>query len=415
MNIASIVGHEIYDSRGWPTLLCAVHLDDGFVAYASVPTGLSRSKYEARELRDGDKRLWGKGVLKSIEMIEQVIAPEFVGQDPNGITMDFKMIEMDGSEDKSYLGANTMLAVSMALYRAQAHAEGIELFELIGYLFGAESITIPFPFFNVINGGVHARNNLTIQEFMIVPVGVPSFRESMEIGVLVYQELKNALIKRGYSTAVGDEGGFSPEVKSDEEALDILTEVLERVGSSEGNRCVIALDFAASQFYDKHTQTYLWQKKHLTSKDMIEVYDELVSTYPIYSIEDGLSEDDWSGWKAMKAALQTKVQIVADDLVATNIDRIARAIEEDCVTSVIIKPNQIGTITEALQAIKLCKENNLNTIVSHRSGETEDSFIADIAIGASAGQLKAGGPSRSERLAKYNRILLIEDMLVGRV
>ncbi len=413
MNIASIVGHEIYDSRGWPTLLCAIQLEDGFTAYASVPTGLSRSKHEARELRDGDKRLWGKGVLKAIEMIEQVIAPEFVGQEPNAITMDFKMIEMDGSIDKSYLGANTMLAVSMALYRAQAHVEGIELYELIGYLFGAESITIPFPFFNVINGGAHAQNNLRIQEFMVVPVGVPTFRESMEIGVVVYQELKNALTKRGYSTAVGDEGGFSPEVKSDEEALDILTEVLEKVGDSEGNRCVIALDFAATQFYDKLTHTYNWQKKHLTSKDMIEVYEELVSTYPIYSIEDGLSEDDWSGWQAMKAALQTKVQLVADDLVATNIDRIARSIEEDCATSVIIKPNQIGTITETLQAIKLCKENNLNTIVSHRSGETEDSFIADIAIGSSAGQLKAGGPSRSERLAKYNRILLIEDMLVG--
>ncbi len=415
MNIASIVGHEIYDSRGWPTLLCAIHLDDGFVSYASVPTGLSRSKHEARELRDGDKRLWGKGVRKAIEMIEQVIAPEFIGQEPNAIAMDFKMIEMDGSADKSYLGANTLLAVSMAMYRAQAYAEGIELFELIGYLFGAESITIPFPFFNVINGGVHAQNNLTIQEFMIVPVGVPTFRESMEIGVVVYQELKNALTKRGYSTAVGDEGGFSPEVKSDEEALDILTEVLERVGSSEGNRCVIALDFASSQFYDKLSHTYQWGKKRLSAKEMIEVYDEFVSAYPIYSIEDGLSEDDWDGWKAMKGALQTKVQIVADDLVATNIERIARSIEEDCTTSVIIKPNQIGTITETLQAIKLCKENNLNTIVSHRSGETEDSFIADMAIGSSAGQIKAGGLSRSERLAKYNRILLIEDMLIGRL
>ncbi len=415
MNIISIAGHEIYDSRGLPTLLCAVQLEDGHVSYASVPTGLSRGKHEARELRDGGKRLWGKGVLKSIEIIEQVIAPEFVGQEPNAIAMDFKMIEMDGSPDKSYLGANTMLAVSMAIYRAQAYVENIELFELIGYLFGAESITIPFPFFNVINGGVHAQNNLRIQEFMIVPVGVPTFRESMEIGILVYQELKNALTKRGYSTSVGDEGGFSPEVKSDEEALDILTEVLERVGSSEGNRCVIALDFAASQFYDKLTHTYNWQKKRLSSKDMIEVYEELISTYPIYSIEDGLSEDDWSGWKAMKAALQTKVQLVADDLTTTHVDLIARSIEDDCATSIIIKPNQIGTITETLQAIKLCKENNMNTIVSHRSGETEDTFIADIAIGSSAGQLKAGGPSRSERLAKYNRILLIEDMLVGRI
>ncbi len=413
MHIAAIVGHEIYDSRGLPTLLCALHLDDGKVVYASVPTGLSRSKYEARELRDGDKRLWGKGVLKSIEMIEQVIAPEFVGKEPDAISMDLRMQELDGSENKSYLGANTMLAVSMALYRAQAYNEGIELFELIGYLFEAESITIPFPFFNVINGGRHAQNNLSIQEFMIVPVSVSTFRESMETGVIIYQELKNVLTKRGYSTAVGDEGGFSPEVKSDEEALDILTEVLERVGEVEGNRCVIALDFAASQFYDKMSHTYLWQKKRLASSDMIQVYDELITSYPIYSIEDGLSEDDWEGWTAMKAALQTKVQLVADDLVATNINRIAQGIEQDCMTSVIIKPNQIGTVTEALQAIKLCKENNLNTIVSHRSGETEDTFIADIAIGSSAGQLKSGGLSRSERLAKYNRILLIEDILVG--
>lgn len=413
MNIASIVGHEIYDSRGWPTLMCAIQLDDGHTVYASVPTGLSRSRHEARELRDGGKRLWGKGVLKSIEMIEQVIAPEFVGQEPNAIAMDFKMIELDGSEDKSYLGANTMLAVSMALYRAQAYAEGIELFELIGYLFGAENITIPFPFFNVINGGAHAQNNLRIQEFMVVPVGVQTFRESMEIGVLVYQELKNALAKKGYSTAVGDEGGFSPQVKSDEEALDILTEVLENVGSAEGNRCVIALDFAASQFYDKLTHKYTWQKKQVTADNLIEIYEELISTYPIYSIEDGLAEDDWAGWQKMQKALSTKVQIVGDDIVATNIKRIAQCIEEECATSVIIKPNQIGTITETLQAIKLCKENNLNTIVSHRSGETCDSFISDIAIGSSAGQIKAGGPSRSERLAKYNRILLIEDMLVG--
>lgn len=415
MNIISIVGHEIYDSRGWPTLLCAIQLEDGFTTYASVPTGLSRSKHEARELRDGDKRLWGKGVRKCIEMIKQVIAPEFIGQEPNAIMMDFKMIEMDASVDKSYLGANTMLAVSMALYRAQAHVEGLELYELIGYLFGADSITIPFPFFNVINGGVHAHNNLRIQEFMIAPVGVPTFRESMEIGVVVYQELKNALIKRGYSTAVGDEGGFSPEFKSDEEALDILTEVLEKVGSAEGNRCVIALDIAATQFYDKLTNTYLWHTKKLTWQQMVEKYEELISTYPIYSIEDGLSQDDWSGWHAMKAALQTKVQLVADDLVATNIDRITKGIENDCITSVIIKPNQIGTITESLQAIKLCKENNLNTIVSHRSGETTDSFIADMAIGSSSGQIKAGGLSRSERLAKYNRILLIEDTLLSRL
>ncbi len=415
MKIVSIAGHEIYDSRGWPTLLCAIQLEDGCTVYSSVPTGLSRSRHEARELRDGDKRLWGKGVLKSIETMKQIIAPEFVGHEPNAITMDFKMIEMDGSSDKSYLGANTMLAVSMALYRAQAYVEGIELFELIGYLFDAETITIPFPFFNVINGGMHAHNNLRIQEFMIVPVGVPTFRESMEIGVVVYQELKSELIKRGYSVAVGDEGGLSPEFKSDQEALDILTSVLESIGESEGNRCVIALDFAASQFYDKLTHTYLWQKKRLTSYEMVNMYDELVATYPIYSIEDGLSEDDWQGWQVMRNQLHSKVQLVADDLVATNIECIMRAIEENCTTSIIIKPNQIGTITETLQAIKLCKENNLNTIISHRSGETEDSFIADIAIGASAGQIKSGGPCRSERLAKYNRILLIEDMLLDQL
>ena len=415
MEIISIAGHEIFDSRGWPTLLCAIQLEDGFIAYASVPTGLSRGRHEARELRDGDKRLWGKGVSKAIEVIEQVIAQEFIGKEPEAITMDLKMIEMDGSPDKSSLGANTMLAVSMALYRAQAHVEGIQLYELIGYLFEAESVSIPFPFFNVINGGAHAQNNLRIQELMIVPVGVPTFRESMEIGVTVYQELKNALTKRGYSTAVGDEGGFSPEVTSDEEALDILTEVLEHASDAEGNRCVIALDIASTQFYDKLTHTYQWGKRKLTSKDMIEVYQELAESYPIYSIEDGLSEDDWEGWQAMKKVLQDKVQLVGDDLTATNIDRIARSIEQDCLTSVIIKPNQIGTVTEALQAIKLCKENNLNTIISHRSGETEDSFIADIAIGSSAGQIKAGGLSRSERLAKDNRILLIEDLLLGRL
>lgn len=413
MKIVEIIAREIYDSRGWPTVQCDIILDDDSIVSASVPAGLSRSKYESRELRDGGKRLWGMGVLKAIDNIENVIAPELVGQEVHALDMDFKMIEIDGTPDKSHLGANAILAVSMALYRAHAHAEGVELYELIAYICGAESVTLPFPLLNVINGGLHSDSGLGIQEFMIVPVGAADFRSSLELSVTVFHELKNVLKKHGKSTAVGDEGGFAPHFRNYFEALDILMEVLDKVDAGEDGKCVIGLDVAASQLYDHTFGLYQWGDRKITTNELIGEYEALINQYPIYSIEDGLDEDDWAGWQSLTAILESKAQVVADDIFATNIHRIARGIEEKVSTGVIIKPNQVGTITETLQAIRECKESDLNTIVSHRSGETEDTFIADLAVGASVGQIKAGGCCRSERLAKYNRLLEIEDTLMG--
>lgn len=413
MKITEIEAREIYDSRGWPTIQCDIILDDETIISASVPAGLSRSRYEARELRDGGKRLWGMGVHRAIENIKTIIAPELIGQEPHALDMDFKMIELDGTPDKSYLGANALLAVSMALYRAHAHTEGIELYELIAYICGAESVTLPFPLLNVINGGLHADNGLGIQEFMIVPVGSSDFRSSLELSVTVFHELKNVLKKHGKSIAVGDEGGFAPVFRNYFEALDILMEVLDKVDTTDGGKCVIGLDVAASQLYDKTRGVYQWGNRRMTSHELIEEYEALIDQYPIYSIEDGLDEDDWAGWKTLTAKLESKAQIVADDIFATSSYRINQGIEDHIATGVIIKPNQVGTITETLQAIQLCKENDLNIIVSHRSGETEDTFIADLAVGASVGQIKAGGCCRSERMAKYNRLLEIEDSLMG--
>ncbi len=411
MKITQIKAREIYDSRGWPTVQCEIILDDHVMVSASVPSGLSKSSYEARELRDGGKRLWGKGVSKALESIEKIIAPVLLDKEPNGLEMDLKIIELDGTVDKSYLGANATLAVSMAVYRAQALVEEIELYELIAYLNGSGSVTMPFPFINLINGGMHANNNLQIQEFMVVPIGAENFRASFELSVVIFHELKNTLQKYGKSVAVGDEGGFV-NFTSDSEALDILAEVLDRVGSTYGYQCIMGLDIAASRYYDRKTKKYSWNGEKLSSAEMIEFYKELIENYPIFSIEDALSEDDWHGWKQLTEALQGRVQIVGDDVFATNADRIMRGIEEHIADSIIIKPNQIGTIAETIQAIQLCKNNNLNTIVSHRSGETNDTFIADLAVGTSAGQIKAGGCCRGERLAKYNRLLMIEDELM---
>lgn len=413
MKIAQIVAREIYDSRGWPTIQCNLVLEDGMVITSSVPSGLSRSRHEAYELRDGGKRLWGKGVYKAIENIEEVIAPSLIGKTPNGPTMDITMLDLDGTSDKSNLGANSILAVSMAVYKAQAYNEQIQLYELLAYLCGAETITMPFPQFNLINGGLHSNNKMQIQEFLVVPVGCQYFRTAMELGVTIFHELKNVLSKHGKSIAVGDEGGFAPQATTDLEALTYLHEAIERVNGSEEANCLIAVDFAASQFYDRTSGLYTWQGKHLTSAQLIEVYEELVDEYPIYSIEDPLAEDDWEGWKLITKKLGDEIQIIGDDLYATNFFRIEKGIQDKASTAAIIKPNQIGTITETLQAIQLCKNNNMNMVVSHRSGETNDTFIADLAVGSSAGQIKAGGCSRGERLAKYNRLLEIEDGLLA--
>jgi len=411
MKIDRILAQEIYDSAGWPTLQCQVILENGDSVMSSVPSGTSVGEYEALELRDGDSRLCGKGVRKAIDSIEQHIAPYLVGQPPQAYEADMKMLELDGTARKAKLGANAMLAVSMALYRAEALCEGMELYEFIATLLGEESVTLPFPLLNVINGGAHTDNNLRIQEFLIMPVGAPTFRSAFEAGVLVFHELGTILKSLEKSTALGMEGGYACHFRTEREALDLLLEAIERVNSKHTLSCVIALDIAASQFYDPETKLYTWHDRKLTTDEMVYFYQDLVTQYPIYSLEDPLSQDDWPGWIMLTQALKEKVQIVGDDLFATEIDRIARGAELHAATSVIIKPNQVGTITETLQSVLACKELGLHTVVSHRSAETEDTFIADLAVGSSSGQIKAGSCARSERVAKYNRLLTIEDEL----
>lgn len=412
MKIKKIVGSEIFDSRGIPTLEVALFLEDGQHVTASVPSGLSRGSYEAAELRDGGKRLFGFGLTKAIDMLDREIAPILIEKEPDVVVLDLEMIARDGTADKSNLGANTMLAASIAVLKAQAAINGVEPYELIARLCGVESVTMPYPFFNVINGGVHADNRLHVQEFMVVPVNLPTFRAAMEAGVTLFHELKEVLHSHGKSTAVGDEGGFAPECESEVEAFDYLMEAIERTKQHCSAHFVLAIDVAASQFYDAKIKKYEWYGAVLAADDLIGMYEQWVAQYPIYSIEDGLGEHDTAGWHRMMKKIGENVQLVGDDLFATNPERIFAGIEQELATAAIIKPNQIGTVTEALQAITLCKEHGMNVIVSHRSGETNDPFIADLALGSNAGALKAGGCSRGERLAKYNHLLRIEDALV---
>lgn len=410
MKIAHITARELYDSQGYPTLQCEIILDSGEFVTALVPSGRSVGQYEAIELRDHEARMDGLGVRKAVEVIEHVIAPLLVGEEPRALELDSRIIELDGTPDKSRLGANTMLAVSQALYRAEALWHDIELFELFAALYNAETVMMPIPMLNVINGGMHATNNLAIQEFLVVPVGAPSFRAGLELGIAVYHELGKVLMALGKSTAVGLEGGYASTFAHEFEALDILSEVVERVNARYAASCMIALDMASSQ-WSIEEGLYLWHQEVYSSEDMIALYKDLVNRYPLYSIEDPLGQDDWFGWQVLTQELGHRVQLVGDDLFATNVQRIARSVQEKAATAAIIKPNQIGTVTEALQAIVLCKDQHINTIVSHRSSDTEDTFIADLAVGTSAGQFKAGAPCRSERMAKYNRLLIIEDTL----
>jgi len=387
-------------------------LEDGLILSSSVPSGTSCGGHEAVQLRDGGDRLMGQGVLTAIDNIDQIIAPAFRGKEPDIITMDIMMLEMDGTENKSKLGANAMLAVSMSLLKAQAAIEALEPFELIAHLCGQESVALPLPMFNMINGGAHANNNLRIQEFLVVPVNVPSFRGAMESAVVLYHELEKLLRKNNKSIAVGDQGGFASDFKSDTEALDYLMQAIDLCKDRTKGSFVLALDVAASQFYDSTTKKYDWNSLSMSSDQMIAFYENISNKYPIYSIEDGLSQDDWDGWRVLTETFINKVQLVGDDIFATNALRMWQAIENNIATAAIIKPNQTGTVTETLQAIKLCKENGMNIIVADRSGETNDTFIADLAVGASAGHIKAGGLSRGERMAKYNHLLRIEDELV---
>jgi len=413
MRIEQIRAREIYNAAGWPTIACDLRLTDGHVVHACVPTGTSRGTHEAKFLYDGGDRLFGRGVQKAIEHINITIAKEFVLQEPHAINMDIKLLELDGTSDKSHLGANALLAVSMAIYRAHAYIEKVELYEFIGYMTGAETVSLPFPLFNMINGGMHAHNSLQIQEFLVIPAGASDFRTSMEAGALIFHELGTTLKKLGKPLAFGLEGGYSSDFTDEYEALDILSNVLVNVKQRYGVNSLCALDVAASHFYDKATKTYLWRGRPFSSDELITIYKQMVEAYPLCSIEDGLDEDDWGGWATLCHELKNSVQIVGDDLFVTSPQRIDHGAKTSAATAVIIKPDQIGTVTETLQAIRVCRENGLLPIVSHRSGETNDTFIADLAVGTSAGQIKTGGLCRGERLAKYNRLLAIEDQLAG--
>lgn len=410
MKITKLIGSEIYDSRGWPTVQCDIELDHTQWVSASVPSGTSRGVHEAVEIRDGGKRLWGRGVVKAVENIEYIIAPALMGKEPD-IKLDAILRELDGTRDKSHLGANTLLAVSIAMSRAQALQEGLELYELIAHYLGIESISIPFPQINMISGGAHANTKLPVQECIIVPVGMHNFRSAMEFSVGMFHELKALLERYNRGTGISDEGAFIADVTL-EEALLCLCEIMQRASTDGEHRAVLALDIAASQLFDQETSLYVMGSQRYTTKELVAWYQQLVDTFPIYSLEDPFAEDDWAGWSMLMDALGDQIQIVADDLCVTQTDRIGRGIAEKCMNSVIIKPNQVGTISEALDAIKLCRAHQINTIVSHRSGETNDSFIADFAVGSNSGQIKAGGCCRGERLAKYNRLLAIEDSLL---
>jgi enolase len=399
------------DSRGNPTVCADVTLDVGIRAHAMVPSGASTGEHEALELRDGDaKRYGGKGVLKAVENIKEIIGPELIGEDPvDQLRLDRLMLDLDGTPSKSHLGANAILGVSMALARAAADALELPLYRYLG---GAHAATLPMPMMNIINGGSHAGNNVDFQEFMIMPVGGGNFAEALRIGAEVFHSLKKVLSGRELSTGVGDEGGFAPDLKSNEEALQVIMEAITKAGYQPGQDVVLAVDVAASEFFKNGH--YVFHKSDGSSYDaagMINFYQDLMAKYPIVSIEDGLAEDDWHGWQILTTSLGDRVQLVGDDLFVTNVQRLQRGIDEKVGNAILIKLNQIGTVTETLDAIRLANLHGYRSVISHRSGETEDAFIADLAVATGAGQIKTGSLSRSERIAKYNRLLLIEEEL----
>ena len=414
--ITDIYAREVLDSRGNPTVEAEVVVEDMFVGRCIVPSGASTGASEAVELRDGDKdRYLGKGVLKAVANVNEIIAPALIGMNAaDQEAIDHVMIELDGTPNKARLGANAILSVSIAAAQASAAALGIDLYEYVGGTWGH---TLPVPMMNVLNGGAHADNSVNLQEFMIMPVGADSFRQALQWCAEVYHTLKNLLKKDGYSTAVGDEGGFAPNLESDEDALKYLVGAIEAAGFKPGRDFMLAMDPAATELWD-HAKAegkegyYFWKTGELrTSDEMVDYFEYLVDNYPIISIEDGLAEEDWEGFKKMQDRMGDRIQIVGDDLYVTNTDRIARGIETGCTNSVLIKLNQIGTLTETLNAIEMAKNNNWTAVVSHRSGETEDVSIADIVVACNTGQIKSGAPCRTDRVAKYNQLLRIEDDL----
>ena len=410
VSISNIHAREILDSRGNPTIEVEAVLNDGSFGRAAVPSGASTGEHEAVELRDGDKaRFLGKGVTRAVANVNTVIANRVQGLPALKQTdLDNIMIELDGTPNKSKLGANAILGVSMAVARAAAVSQKIALFE---YLSDGSANRLPIPMMNIINGGSHADNNVDIQEFMIFPVGADSFSAALRMGTETFHQLKSVLKSKGLNTAVGDEGGFAPNLRSNEEAVEIILEAADKTGYKIGKDLFIALDPAASEFYSAGKYNLASEGRTLTSSEMVDYLKTLVEKYPIISIEDGLAEDDWEGWQILNAELGSKIQIVGDDLTVTNITRLQRAIDEQSINSILIKLNQIGSVTETLAAIKLARKNGLGAVISHRSGETEDTFIADFAVATNVGQIKTGSASRTDRICKYNQLLRIEEVL----
>jgi len=412
--IRSVIAREILDSRGNPTVEAEVTLDGNICGRAAVPSGASTGTHEAVELRDGDKlRYLGKGVLRAVENVNKIIAPALIGEDVfNQRAIDQILINIDGSPNKGQLGANAILAVSMASARAGAAALAMPLYRYLG---GVNACILPVPMMNILNGGAHADNNVDPQEFMIVPAGSDTFSECLRMGAETFHALKSVLKKKGYVTSVGDEGGFAPNLKSSEEALDVIMEAIEKAGYKPGKQIFLALDVAASEFHEG--DRYHFKKSSgakLTSDQMIQLYERWTSQYPIVSIEDGMAEDDWQGWSALTSALGEKIQLVGDDTFVTQAERLEKGIAEGVANSILIKLNQVGTVSETLDTIEMAKVNSYTTVISHRSGETEDAFIADLAVAVNAGQIKTGSASRTDRVAKYNQLLRIEQELGSR-
>jgi len=410
--ISDVYAREVLDSRGNPTVEVEVYLESGAVGRTIVPSGASTGAFEAVELRDGDKeRYFGKGVQKAVENVNQIIAPEIIGLDAvDQVVIDQIMIDLDGTPNKAKLGANAILGVSMSVAKAAAEALGLPLYQYLG---GVNAKQLPVPMMNILNGGAHADNNVDIQEFMVMPVGATSFADAVRMCVEIYHNLKSVLKEKGLATAVGDEGGFAPNLASNEEALQVIVEAIKNSGYTPGEDVKLALDVAATELYDENEKVYKLSGEGVTktAAEMVDFYEELISKYPIISIEDGLSEDDWAGWKLMTERLGKKIQIVGDDLFVTNTQRLKKGIREGTANSILIKLNQIGTITETLDAIEMAKKAGYTAVISHRSGESEDSTIADVAVATNAGQIKTGAPARTDRVAKYNQLLRIEDML----
>jgi enolase len=410
--IESIHARQILDSRGNPTIEVDVTTENGFVGRAAVPSGASTGKHEAVELRDGDKsKFLGKGVLKAVDNVNTAIAKEVVGFPvfEQGL-VDKVMLELDGTDNKSKLGANAMLGVSLALAKAAALESGQSLFRYIG---GVNAKTLPVPMMNILNGGSHADNAIDFQEFMVMPVNAPSFSEALRMGTEVFHNLKKVLSDKGFSTNVGDEGGFAPNIQSNDEAIEIVLKAIEKAGYKPGDDMFIAMDAAASEFYNEKDKVYHFEStgKKLDAGEMVDYWTNWVNKYPIISIEDGMYEDDWEGWKSLTTAVGDKVQLVGDDLFVTNVKRLQKGIDQKVANSILIKVNQIGTLTETIDAVELAKRHSYKSVMSHRSGETEDNTIADLAVALNTGQIKTGSASRSDRMAKYNQLIRIEEEL----